>query len=153
MKKSILIYGLLIVGLIGSEAYGQGMIRLNAGLIYGEDISEAGFNLGAELFVTDNISVAPSFESFFVDPGSLWGFNIDGRYYFVKSKAHVYGLFGFAFLKQEISIFSDEDGGINLGAGVVVPVGRLGVHGQVKYATPFNSQLVLQGGVTYRLKG
>lgn len=154
----------LVLFSIVSLAFAQekGAIRLSGALAYGTEIEELGINFGGEYFFTNEISGGINYTIFLVsDPASYNELNFDGRYYFLKEKAQVYGLLGLssATSKFEGTVFGvpfsvkDSEVGLNIGAGVVYPLSdKVGLNGQLKYATPFNGQLVLQGGVVFRVK-
>lgn len=154
---------LLFIGIISAaQAQEKGAIRLSGALVYGTEVEEAGLNFGGEYFFTDQISGGVSYSIFFVpDPASFNVLNIDGRYYFLNDKAQVYGLLGLANAtsKFEGNVFGvpfsvkDSELGLNIGGGLVYMLSdKVGLNGQVKYTTPFDGQLVLQGGVVVRLK-
>ncbi|WP_424961874.1 outer membrane beta-barrel protein [Ekhidna sp.] len=168
----------LLVG-ISANAQEQGEIRVGAGLALGtkaaidDDGSEKmgiGINIGGEYFVTDVISVAPSYTFFFkseieqsgqsvsIQYGSL---NIDGRYYF--GDGMFYGLAGLSFAsgKSEFDFGSfggsgsetDSEVGLNIGGGVMYPLSDgMFLNGQVKYNTPIE-QLVINAGVAFTIGG
>ena len=153
---------LALVG-IGAFAFAQekGALRAGAGLAYGFDVEELGFNLGAEYFITDNISGGLNYTIFFVeDPASFNEFNIDGRYYFSSDKIQPFALLGIqsATTKFEGSILGvpfnikDSEVGLNIGGGAVFPISeKFGVNTQLKYSTAFDCQFVIQAGLLYRI--
>lgn len=157
--KKILLGSLILVGCMSvSLAQEAGDLRVGAGLIYETEIEEAGINLNAEYLFTEKISVAPSYSIFFTpDPVSFNVFNIDGRYYFLSGSAQVYGLLGFANATSKIEFFGSKlkssDSGLNIGGGAVFPLNdTFGINAQLKYSTPGDGQLVLQGGIVYTIK-
>lgn len=157
IKNSILV-ALLLTFAFQAQAQDKGTIRASGSLLYGQEVEEAGFNLGGEYFITDKISAAPSFTFFFVEgQGDLTQLNLDGRYYFFKKAIQIYALAGYASLRASADIgfgrVSVSNGGVNIGAGAVIPVGdRLGVNLQIKHSTPGSGQMAFQGGVVYRFK-
>ncbi|MEQ9593138.1 MAG: hypothetical protein RLN86_11080 [Cyclobacteriaceae bacterium] len=148
---------------IGTFALAQekGALRASGNLAYGFEVEELGFNLGAEYFITDNISGGLNFSIFFVeDPASFNEFNIDGRYYFDSGKIQPFALIGISNATSKFSgtvggvpfDFKDSEVGLNIGGGAVFPISeKLGINTQLKYATPFDGQFVIQGGVIYRI--
>lgn len=155
----------LLVG-VTANAQEQGDIRVGAGLALGtkagidDDGSEkmgVGINIGGEYFVTDVISIAPSYTMFFKSTVSgtdfsFSAFNIDARYYFGESG--VYGLAGFSSLSAKVEgggfSATDSEGGLNIGAGIMYPLSdNLFANGQVKYQTPGEGQLVINAGVAF----
>lgn len=154
---------LLLAG-VASFAFAQeeGAIRASGSFVYGTEVEKAGLNLGGEYFFADKISGGINFSIFFVEDNfnyNVW--NFDGRYYFLQDKLEVYGLLGLSVATSKFSgtfggvpfTSKDTETGLNIGAGVLYPVGdKLGINGQIKYATPFDGQMVFQAGVTYRIK-
>jgi len=171
MKKLLLSAVAVLMFTVAASAQEQGTIRASLGLAAGskagfdltatdpDDVSQFGIgvNLGAEYFITDVISVAPSYTFFFNSSETVTDtdpfepttfeqtvkprvFNLDGRYYF-GDDIKFYALAGLAF--QSVS-FESEFGGFsgsfdgsattfNLGGGVNIPLGdALSFYGQVK---------------------
>jgi len=192
MKKTIILSlftAFLFVG-VTANAQEQGEIRVGAGLALGtkagidDDGSEkmgVGINIGGEYFVTDLISIAPSYTFFFKSEISFDDFggtstnsrqygslNLDGRYYFGDGDIQFYGLAGisFASAKAEFSYEDDTDPsfnesdsatesetGLNIGGGVMYPISdNLYLNGQIKYNTPIE-QLVINAGVSFTIGG
>jgi len=181
MKKFFSILACTCFFAFGAMSQEQGQIGASLGLAFGseaglnddgEQSGGLGINVGFEYFVTDVISVAPSFTYFFGEeveaPGfrvsyNLSAINIDGRYYFLTDDLKVYGLIGPSiliassestfdnFFGQTITTEdSDSEFGINIGGGIVYPIAdNLGLGAQLKYQTPYDGQLVLNGGLTY----
>ena len=182
MKKLLLTAALVAVLGFAATAQEQGDIRVGGGLALGtkaavdENGTKAGLgiNLGGEYFVTDIISIAPSYTFFFkstIDQPDGFGgnfessirygsFNIDGRYYF--SDGMFYGLAGLGIVsvKAEVSGFgagSESEVGLNLGGGVMYPLSdTMFLNGQLKYNTADlgdGSQLVINAGVLFTIGG
>lgn len=128
-----------------------------------------GLNFSGDYFVTDVISIAPSYTFFFkstygVDADLATGFsfktnsfNVDGKYYFLTDGINVYGLFGLSFAAIKATIdflgapinISNNKTGVNIGGGVDFGLSdKLYLNGQVKYNTPLE-QLVINVGVGY----
>lgn len=156
-KLSLIVF--MLAAATQLNAQDKGSIRLNGGFAYGEGVEELGFNVGGEFFITNKLSGAPSLTYFFVEGGDVTQFNVDARYYLLKGPVQLYALGGYANFRVSTDLgggfgrISVSDGGLNLGAGVVLPLGgKFGLHGQVKYATPADGQVLAQAGVTFRLK-
>ena len=131
-----------------------------------------GVNIGAEYFVTEQISVAPNYTLFvpskFTAPGiestlRLSSLNIDGRYNFVLEGFEVYGMAGIAiafaratFKSSSVLLpinqtTSDSDVGLNIGVGLNYPISdELRANVQAKYHTAFE-MAVINIGVAYTL--
>ena len=165
-----------------TNAQDKGQIRGGVGLALGTQaaISDTGseklgfgFTLGGDYFVTDAISIAPSYTFFFKSKVDFGGgneisikassFDVDGQYYFLKNGVNLYGLFGmsigfakatsvfdFGFGPTEISA-NDNQFGVNIGAGVDFYLSdKAFLNGQLKYNTPL-SQLAINLGVGFNI--
>jgi opacity protein-like surface antigen len=186
MKKVILLSIVMSVLFSYSTVMAQekGKIRVGLGLALGTEsaIDDTtgepklgfGFTVGGDYFVSDAISIAPSYSFFFkskVDAGGgqevslkASSIDVDGKYYFVKSGVNVYGFAGisFAFVKasvtvdlgnglQEISA-SESQVGVNLGAGLDYYLSeKLFLNGQAKYTINGLEQLQINLGVGFNL--
>lgn len=170
MKKIILVAIVFITGLSVAKSQDQGDIKVNGGLAFGTeagyDGGGIGLNIGAEYFISDIISAAPSYTYFFEDSEGPFSarfsaINLDGRYYFLTDEIQVYGLLGLSILSinikgpvffgQDISV-SDSETGLNVGGGILYPIDdKLGLNGQIKYQTPGDGQLVLNLGISYKI--
>lgn len=166
MKKLLLTATLIAIFGFAATAQEQGDIRVGAGLAIGtkagvdddgSDKMGLGINLNGEYLITDVISIAPSYTMFFKNTVggadfSLSALNIDVRYYF--SDMGLYGLAGFSSAKAKAEgggfTVSDTEGGLNIGAGIMLPLSdNLFANGQVKYTTPGDGQLVINAGVAF----
>lgn len=158
MKRIVITCFVLCCFFTIAQAQEKGNLRFGAGFLYGTEIEELGLNLGAEYLITEKISIAPSYSIFFTpDPVSYNVFNLDGRYYFLTGGPQVYGLLGYANATSKVDFFGGEikvsDSGLNIGAGAIFPLNdKFGINAQLKYSTPGDGQLVLQGGVVYTIK-
>lgn len=177
-----IIYSIIVLLFLASTSgYSQekGLIRGIGGLALGTKsaISSTGdsklgvgITVGGDYFVTDKISVAPSFTYFFKSSYTETGIDlslntsaldIDGKYYFLVEDAKVYGLVGltvgFATATSTIDIgfgpttvsASDNEVGLNFGGGVDYYTSEtMFLNGQIKYNTPLE-QLAINLGVGF----
>ena len=186
MKKIILLAIVLVVFIGQSTVWAQekGQIRAGVGITLGTESAidadtgepKLGFGIviGGDYFVTDVISIAPSYSFFFKSKVDLGGgqevsikassFDIDGKYYFVKSGVNIYGLVGisFAFAKASATIdfgagpqtvsFTENQVGVNLGAGLDYYLSdKVYLNGQVKYTINGLEQLAINLGVGFNI--
>ncbi len=161
MKKWMLfIIAALAISMVNAQE--AGTIRINAGVAYESELEEIGINVGGEYLITDAISIAPSYSFFFLeDPFNYSNINIDGRYYFTTDGPYIYGLLGLVSANFSGELFSpflgtvefdDSEAGLNIGGGAIFPISEsLGAHAQIKYTTPFDGALVVQGGLVFSL--
>jgi hypothetical protein len=115
----------LILVLSISAVHAQ--VRLDAGIAFGTEVANPGFSFGAEIFVTDEISINPAAIIYFEDRGKFddrdwWEMNINGHYYFAQeAELEFFGLAGLNITTRAIELgeFRDPDTevGFNLGIG------------------------------------
>lgn len=177
---------LILATVASSQSWAQqkGQIRAGGSLALGTSsaISDTGaeklgigINLGGDYFITDVISIAPSYTFFFKSSYQLLGvdlslksssFNIDGKYYFLTEVVNVYGLAGLSIATVNTETTIDltsfgggietvsakaSEAGLNIGGGVDYGLSdKLYLNGQLKYNTPL-SQLVINFGVGYNI--
>ena len=186
MKTKTHLLTLVFVTLAFSIAQAQekGKFRINGGLSYGskfgieEDFSDTkgalGFNLGAEVLVTDNIGLALGYSQFAKQNASISedGFTLDAdvwfstidfdlRYYFIKDAPQVYAIVGYSNVKAtvEVSLFgfsekdSDTENALNLGMGAIFPLSeKIGISSQIKWhKMPDEGHVVANLGVVFQL--
>ena len=170
MKKIIQGVVILFFGLATVKSQETGKIKVNAGLAYGTEVGidggGLGINLGGEYFITDEISAAPSYSSFFEDSegpvsANFSAVNIDGRYYFLNDDFYIYGLLGLSILSFDIETplgpfgsieSSDSETGLNVGGGIVYPLDdQFDLNGQLKYQTPGDGQIVLNLSLVFNI--
>lgn len=93
--KILLFISLLFLPPLLAEAQTQGDIRLPIGSEYAISIEAIGVNIGAEYFLSDNVSFVSNYTHFFPDQGKAGSFNLDARYYLSQEILQWYGLLGF----------------------------------------------------------
>lgn len=167
MKKQLLVIALSLVTL---ASFGQSK-KIGGHLGYGSEVESLAIGVNAEFFVTEKISVAPSFTFFFpkkedVPFGSItatfWELNADGHYYFTEADSDLsfYGLAGLNLLGVKVKTKidgggSDSEGdtelGLNLGAGVNFTAGNLKPFAELKYETVGDGQVVITAGLRFPL--
>ncbi|NJO02486.1 MAG: porin family protein [Bacteroidia bacterium] len=150
--------------------------ELGAGLIYGTEIEEIGFNVRANYSFNENLRIAPSINYFipnkediggFENKTSIWSINVDGNYllFIGSDMVNLYGLAGLNVtlvktsqeqeveggFNTEISEDTETEVGLNLGIGVDVDLGRITPFGEFKYVVSEFDQAVLTVGVKVRI--
>ena len=188
MKKTITLIALVAVMVISTQSWAQeqGKIRAGGGLAIGTaaglnsttgaSAMGLGINLGGEYFITDVISVAPSYTFFFKSSSTVFGsetsynyssINIDGKYYFLTEGVAVYGLAGLSIgtIKTKVTFdptiwdplfftdqtYSGSSTGINIGGGADYALSdKAYLNGQIKYNTPLK-QVVINLGIGFNI--
>lgn len=114
--------GFLLVGIVGAGALEAQTARSHLGVraSYNFDFEEAG--VGAQLGVPigRRLEFYPSFDAYFVDPGSLWALNADLKYRpsLARSTDWLYLGGGINFTGFSNGPVDDTDVGLNLIGGV-----------------------------------
>ena len=147
------------LALDSSPASAEG-ISAGGGLVYGTEIEELGIQLNGYYDlgdVVENLRVGADFTYWFVDdPASVWTFNINGHYIFLRPDAAlVYGLAGLNIYHYSVEAFGFEtsvtEPGLNLGIGGEYSVAeQLGLYAELKYVISDADQAVLGAGARYR---
>jgi len=142
----------------------QAQTRVGAGLAYGTEIEKMGINVNSQIFVKENIAIAPGIVYFFPkNLGSGFDFNwfdinLNGHYYFALNSVQPYALAGlnFAILSIDSGFGSanNTEIGLNLGGGVNFLIGgKLIPFGELRIVVGNADQLVFGGGVRLNING
>jgi len=179
MKKLILAIPLLILlNCSFGQKSGVGGFNLGAGLAFGSEIKNIGFNVLASYDLTKNFRIAPNVTYFLplhrqTDSSSiktkLCELNIDGHYLFTikENKLDIYPVAGInmAFLTYSGTINdtshtenpsfdfknTDTEFGVNFGMGGNYHfTGHLGAFLELKYAVSAFNQFVIKAGLSCR---
>lgn len=132
MKKNILI-GITVLISSASYAQNQGQVVLGGGLGYTlhSDLGTIGFGGSAEYWVTDIVGISGQFHKYTKDSQPYSLTELDLRYYLVDTGAGVYMSAGYTIMS---SSFVDGGNGVNVGAGLIIPVScSMGIGAEVKY--------------------
>ena len=117
---------MLLFVCLSAPAWSQ--VSLDAGLAFGTEVKNPGISLGGEVFVLENISVAPGAIIYFENRGRYdnrdwWEVNINGHYYFAfENELEFYALAGINVTTRVIEQGElrdpDAEVGLNLGIGM-----------------------------------
>lgn len=147
MKKLLLI-ALMSVGF----SHLQAQTKFGGQLDYStSSVASFGIGANAEIFINDNMSIAPSFVYYFPKESvsgvtqTYWAINGDFHYYFTDDSPKFYGIGGLSFFNSSASVSgyggSASTFGINLGAGA-----NFGApFAEIKYNSPMAALVITAG--------
>lgn len=135
MKKIILLAALFIVMTANAQ---KGAQSAGAQLSYGSEIENLGVGVHYTYNITDQITLAPSFNYFLEkDKVNMWDLNFDAHYNFaLKENIVAYPLAGLTYTVFDNDFTDSSDGyfGINLGGGIAYDISETIVLGaELKY--------------------
>jgi opacity protein-like surface antigen len=151
---------LTLLFLTGVQFAANAQLKLGAGLGYGTDIEELGIQFRGVYTVSDPWRASADFVLYFdgVDDLSIWELNLNGHYVFINDeKKTVYALAGLNIIKVNFDATSGlddtSDTGLNLGAGIEIPLGSVELFGEARFALGGAEQLFFSAGVQIPLGG
>lgn len=167
MKKSLIVFGLLVIAAIG-QLHAQDSNRIGAQLIYGSNLSSTGIGAIADFPIAEKMVISPSI-SFYLpkDEGVVKtsAFELNGNLNYSlheQENLFFYGIGGLNYtsirMESNLAFFggssefnvSESSIGINLGAGAHMDLGsRLFPFAELKYIVSDLNRLVLAAGVKF----
>jgi len=168
IKKLALSLCLVIIALFHQNTNAQ--VTIGGGLAYGSKISTAGVHITGQLFITENIAIAPAFTYYFPSTvGFIIGYkrkwyegSVDVNYYpnleLLKGKLKTYGLAGgnysvISFPGIFVDDYTESKFGLNVGAGAEYDFGKsITPFLQLKHTIGFDtySQTQIAAGVRFK---
>jgi len=167
-------YGFLILLITFFNRQANAQNSIGVGLTFGSEIENVGFTVNGEIFVMDELAIAPDFIYYLGKTNTLvllgtttelkqtlWELNANIHYFFLQGPVDVYGLTGLNYsnVAAEASIqvpgfppstsdTSNGDIGINLGGGANFKLkANITPFAELKFVVISTDQLVLSGGV------
>lgn len=155
MKKRILFPLLLFTIFLSTSSYSQ--IKAGAGLVWGSEVEEIGFQLRGIYTINEAWRAGVDFIFWFdgVEDVSIWEMNTNAHYIFSTSeKANLYALGGLNFftLKLDTSNGSNSstEVGLNIGAGgELFFTDKISGIAELRYVLGDADQLVIGAGVLF----
>ena len=116
--------GLLLTCAVAGTAAAQHRPHIGGHLLYNFDAEE--FGIGAQFTypLSQRLEFYPSFDYYFVDPGSLWQLNGDIKYQLRERGDWFYVGGGIAIARASFGSFSNSDVGANILAGWETLIGK-----------------------------
>jgi hypothetical protein len=115
-------------------------------LLYNFDVEEFGIGAQFSIPVARRLEFYPSFDYYFVDPGSLWQLNGDLKYKLREQHNWFYVGGGIGIARASINDFDDTDVGVNLLGGWETLIGQR-VHPYLE------GRLTLRDDTSFQLAG
>lgn len=139
---------LLALGFAGTAQAQTNSVYFGPRLSYQFDAEAVG--LGAQLGVpiAKHVDFYPSFDVFFVDPGSLWSLNVDLKWRVAPESVR------WLYLGAGLNIMDgggDSHAGLNLFGGVESLTGRIHPFAEMRFVVNDNSTAQLAGGLNFPL--
>ena len=128
--------------------------RLHLGPHLGYEFNDENAVLGAQFSVpiARRLEFYPSFDYYFVDPGSLWALNGDFKYRVARGRPDwLYIGSGINFADRSAGGSSSTSAGWNLLAGVESLRGWVHPFGEARFTISDNSRFQLQAGLNFTL--
>ena len=142
----------LVCGLAGVTQAQTNRVHLGPRISYNFDLED--FAIGAQLSIpiANRFEFYPSFDYYFVDPGSAWGMNADLKYRFApESLRWLYVGAGLNFTGVSVGDADDTDVGLNLLGGVETLRGRVHPFGEFRATLGGGSFVQLAVGLNFTL--
>jgi hypothetical protein len=126
IRASRLVAALVLTAAVAGTAQAQaGSVHLGPRMSYQFDLEE--FGLGAQLSapLVPRLDVYPSFDYYFVDPGSFWNLNADLKFRPSPGTAWLYLGGGLNIARSSFGDNSSTDAGVNAFLGMESRTGRV----------------------------
>lgn len=169
--KTVRIFLIAVISVLSvSMTSAQSETTIGGFAAYGTEIESVGIGVNAEFPILEKLTVSPSFIYFLPKDIGLskinwFELNANANYYFLdQDKVGLYGIGGLNYSRIEVTFdeedelfgndFSASDGrlGLNLGVGANFKIGsRVVPFGEIKYVLIDGGQLVLGGGVKFKI--
>lgn len=136
-----------------AEAQGARM-HLGPRLSYQFDLEEIGVGAQFSTPLARHLEFYPSFDYFFVDPGSFWQLNADLKYSVPSRELHwLYLGSGLNISRRGARGAHDTQAGLNLFAGAESRRGRIHPFGEFRVTVGDGSTAQIAAGVNFTLSG
>lgn len=136
---------------VATVAEAQQQLHLGPRLSYNFDAEE--FGLGAQFSypVARRIEFYPSFDYYFVDPGSLWALNADAKYRVPTEGEWLYLGGGLSIARASFNGNSATDAGLNLFGGLETRIGRIHPFAEGRLTLGDGSTFQISAGLNFTL--
>jgi hypothetical protein len=151
VRRQVMLVGLLVAGAGAVEAQ-TSRVHLGPHVAYNFDLED--FAIGAQLSIpiATRLEFYPSFDYYFVDPGSAWGMNADLKYRFSGEQLNwLYVGGGINFTGIDVGPADDTNVGLNLIAGFETLRGRIHPFAEARAVLSDGSFLQLAVGLNFTL--
>jgi hypothetical protein len=119
---------------------------------YQFDVEEVGLGVQLGLPVARHLEFYPSFDYFFVDPGSFWNLNGDIKYRLDGQQIRwLYVGTGLNIAHRSLGDADNTDAGLNLFGGLESLSGRIHPFAEFRFTVSDNSAAMIAGGLNITL--
>ena len=142
----------LAVGLVASMEAQTHRMHIGPRLSFDFDAEEIGIGAQIGIPIGRRVELYPSFDYFFVDPGTLWSINADVKArVFGERLEWLYTGAGLGIERIELSPFDDTDPGVNLFVGAETLRGRIHPFAEARLRFADRNSFVLAAGLNFTL--
>jgi hypothetical protein len=142
----------LTVGLAASMEAQTHRAHIGARASFDFDAEEIGIGAQIGIPLGHRVELYPSFDYFFVDPGSLWSVNADIKArIFGQRLEWLYTGAGLALEHIELEPFDDTDPGVNLFIGAETLRGKIHPFAEARVRFADRNSFVLAAGLNFTL--
>ncbi len=142
----------LALTLAGSAQAQTNRLHLGPRISYQFDVDEVGLGAQFSAPIAHHLEFYPSFDFFFVDPGSLWQFNADLKYRLDGQNLNwVYVGTGLNLLHASAGGAGNTDAGLNLFGGIESLRGRVHPFAELRVTVGDGSTGMIAGGLNFTL--
>jgi hypothetical protein len=134
-----------VLALLSLAASRMDAQRIGAHLGYNFDVEEVLLGAQGTWPITPVVALYPSFDYYFVDPGSLWSLNVDVKFRPPSRSGALYVGGGFNYSRASFAGNSASDNGFNL---------LVGLEGRRTRSTPYvEAKIILGDGNSFQIVG
>jgi hypothetical protein len=135
-----------------AEAQG-GSLHLGPRVSYQFDLEEAAIGAQFGAPIARNLEFYPSFDYYFVEPGSFWNLNADLKYRMpAESAGWLYLGAGLNIARRSVNENSSTDTGLNAFLGVESRSGRVHPFAEFRFTANDNSSAQISLGLNFTLR-
>jgi hypothetical protein len=142
----------LVVGVAASSEAQTNNLHIGPRLSFDFDAEEIGIGAQVGIPIGRRVELYPSFDYFFVDPGTLWSINADVKArIFGERLEWLYTGAGLGIERIELGPFDDTDPGVNLFVGAETLRGRIHPFAEARLRFADRNSFVLAAGLNFTL--
>lgn len=145
LLRSVLVF--VFLSLAAARADAQ---RMGVHLGYNFDVEESLLGAQGTWAITPRVALYPSIDYYFVDPGSLWGFNADLKFRPPSRGGTLYVGGGLNYTRASVAGNSNSDTGLNVLVGLESRRTRSAPYVEAKIILGDGSSFQVVGGFTFR---
>jgi len=142
----------LLSALAGSAQAQTSRLHIGPRISYQFDLEEVGLGVQVGVPVARHLEFYPSFDYFFVDPGSFWNLNADLKYRLEGQGLNwLYLGTGVNIARASAGGSSNTDAGLNLFAGLESLKGSVHPFGEFRFTVGDGSTAMVAAGLNFTL--